>query len=51
MNPEEEIKQPSDQKDEPADYQAPQIESAMTPEDLAREVQYAGITDATLPDG
>ena len=27
------------------DYEAPAIEKVMTPEELAREVQYAGITD------
>lgn len=51
MNPEEETRQPTEQNDEQADYEAPRIESALTPEDLAREVQYAGITDTTLPVG
>ena len=50
MNPEEETVQASEQNDEPA-YEAPRIESSLTPEDLAREVQYAGATDTTLPLG
>ena len=29
-------------------YIAPRIESVTKPDDLAREVQYAGATDATL---
>ena len=29
------------------DYETPRIESVMTPEALAREVQYAGTTDLT----
>ncbi len=27
-----------------ADYEAPRVESVLTAEDLAREIQYAGIT-------
>ena len=50
MNPEEDMKQTTDQNDEPA-YEPPRIESSLTPEDLAREVQYAGIVDNTLPQG
>ena len=48
MNPEEKIEQPSDQSGENTEYEAPRIESAMTPEDLAREVAYAGVTDQTV---
>ncbi|MDP9178833.1 MAG: hypothetical protein M3O61_14210 [Gemmatimonadota bacterium] len=51
MNPEEEIEQPSEQTDEHTEYEAPRIESALTPEDLAREVQYAGVTDTVTPVG
>ncbi len=50
MNPEEEVKQTQDQNDKP-EYEPPRIESTMTPEDLAREVAYAGVTDLTLPLG
>jgi hypothetical protein len=51
MNPEDRaVGSTADQNDEPA-YEPPKIESAMTPEDLAREVAYAGVTDATLPEG
>jgi hypothetical protein len=28
----------------PAEYEAPKVERVMTPEDLAREIQYAGIS-------
>jgi hypothetical protein len=51
MHPEEQIEQPKKQSEEQTDYEAPRIESAMTPEDLQREVAYAGITDRTLPEG
>lgn len=51
MTPEDETSRASEQNDDHADYEAPRIESAMTPEDLAREVQYAGVTDFTLPTG
>ena len=51
MNPDEAITQPTEQNDEQSEYEAPRIESAMTPEDLAREVQYAGVTDQSLPLG
>ena len=51
MNSDEETTQAGEPKDENAEYEAPRIESVMTPEDLAREVQYAGVTDATLPVG
>jgi len=51
MIPEEETRQPTEQHDQQAEYEAPKIESALTPEDLAREVQYAGVTDQTLPVG
>lgn len=33
------------QKFEDVGYEAPAIESVMTPEDLSREVQYAGVAD------
>ena len=37
---------PHAQQDEEAkDYETPRIESVMTPEALAREVQYAGTVD------
>ena len=37
---------PHAQQDEEAkDYETPRIESVMTPEALAREVQYAGVID------
>jgi hypothetical protein len=49
MNAEEKTQQASEQKDEQA-YEAPRIESSLTPEDLAREVQYAGVVDNTLPE-
>jgi hypothetical protein len=48
MNTEEQIEQPSDRSSEQPEYEAPKIESALTPEDLAREVAYAGITDQTV---
>jgi len=51
MIPEVEINQASEQNDGEAEYEAPRIESAMTPEDLAREVQYAGVTDLTAVPG
>jgi len=50
MFPEDESNQASENDDQ-VEYEAPRIESAMTPEDLAREVQYAGVTDLTLPTG
>ena len=51
MNPEEDkVGQAQEQNDESV-YEAPKIESAMTPSDLAREVAYAGVTDVTLPEG
>jgi hypothetical protein len=37
----------SAQNEETADYETPRIESVMTPEALAREVQYAGVVDNT----
>jgi hypothetical protein len=51
MIPEDEINPASEQNDDQAEYEAPRIESAMTPEDLAREVQYAGVTDLTAVPG
>jgi len=33
----------------PSAYEAPRIETVMTPEDLAREVQYAGLTGTPIP--
>jgi hypothetical protein len=52
MDSKEELPQ-SEPNEEKADYAAPRIESVMTPEALAREVQYAGSTDATVgvPEG
>jgi hypothetical protein len=35
----------SEQNEERKDYETPRIESVMTPEALAREVQYAGVVD------
>ena len=32
-------------------YEAPAIEKVMTPEELAREVQYAGAPDGSAPAG
>ena len=37
---------PADTESSTADYVAPKIESVVTPEDLEREVHYAGATDA-----
>jgi hypothetical protein len=51
MIPEDETSQASEQSDDRPEYEAPRIESVMTPEELAREVQYAGVTDLTLPVG
>jgi hypothetical protein len=51
MNPEDRAVEPThEQNDEPA-YEPPRIESSMTPEELAREVAYAGVTDVTVPIG
>ena len=44
MDSENELPQ-SQQNEEAGDYETPRIESVMTPEALAREVQYAGIVD------
>lgn len=38
----------SEQNEVSADYETPRIESVMTPEALAREVQYAGTVDNTV---
>lgn len=38
----------TEQTDETRDYETPRIESVMTPEALAREVQYAGTVDNTI---
>ena len=51
MNPDAETTQVSGEIDESAEYEAPRIESVITAEALAREVQYAGVTDLTLPTG
>jgi len=48
MDSEKELPQ-SEQNEGRADYEAPLIESVMTPEALAREVQYAGTFDNTNP--
>lgn len=37
----------SQENEETRDYETPRIESVMTPEALAREVQYAGTVDNT----
>ena len=46
MDSENELPRP-EENDETAEYDAPRIESVMTPEALAREVQYAGAVDQT----
>jgi hypothetical protein len=46
MDSEKEL-QRSEQNDGARDYETPRIESVMTPEALAREVQYAGTVDNT----
>lgn len=48
MNHENENVEPIVNKAENEDYEAPAIESVMTPQDLDREVQYAGATDTTI---
>ena len=48
MNHENENAEPVEQKEAKGEYKAPAIESVMTPEDLSREVQYAGATDTTV---
>jgi len=50
MDAEKELPQ-SQQNDETSDYETPRIESVMTPEALAREVQYAGTVDNTIIGG
>ena len=50
MDSEKELPQ-SQQNEETKDYETPRIESVMTPEALAREVQYAGTVDNTNPVG
>lgn len=50
MDSEKELPQ-SEQIEDRADYEAPRIESVMTPEALAREVQYAGVVDNSLEIG
>ena len=50
MDAEKELSQ-SQQNDETSDYETPRIESVMTPEALAREVQYAGTVDNTIIGG
>ena len=42
---ESENAEPVQKIDENEKYQAPAIESVMNPEDLSREVQYAGVAD------
>ena len=44
MDSEKELPRP-EQNEETRDYETPRIESVMTPEALAREVQYAGTVD------
>lgn len=39
------------EKIENQEYEAPAIENVVTPEELTREVQYAGLTDQTVPIG
>ena len=50
MDSEKELPQ-SQQNEETKEYETPRIESVMTPEALAREVQYAGTVDNTNPVG
>lgn len=49
MQNEQEV--PKDTKSTDEDYEAPAIENVVTPEELAREVHYAGLTDQTVPTG
>ncbi|HEX6576146.1 MAG TPA: hypothetical protein VF042_14355 [Gemmatimonadaceae bacterium] len=51
MNAENSNVEPVDQKAENEEYEAPAIESVMTPQDLDREVQYAGAPDGTVAIG
>jgi hypothetical protein len=51
MNSDPEPIQVREENEESSVYEAPRIESVMTAEALAREVQYAGTTDLTLPTG
>ncbi|HKY97875.1 MAG TPA: hypothetical protein VJL35_08450 [Gemmatimonadaceae bacterium] len=51
MTHENENTEPVEQKVEDKDYEAPAIESVMTPQDLDREVQYAGAVDGTVAIG
>jgi phage shock protein A len=51
MSHENENTEPVEQKAENKEYEAPAIESVMTPQDLDREVQYAGAPDGTVAIG
>ena len=51
MTQENDNTEPLEQKTENKDYEAPAIESVMTPQDLDREVQYAGAVDGTVAIG
>ena len=51
MNNENQNPEPVEPKAENKEYEAPAIESVMTPKDLDREVQYAGAPDGTVAIG
>jgi hypothetical protein len=51
MTQENDNTEPLEQKTENKNYEAPAIESVMTPQDLDREVQYAGAVDGTVAIG
>ena len=51
MSHENENTEPVEQKADATEYEAPAIESVMTPQDLDREVQYAGAVDGTVSIG
>jgi hypothetical protein len=44
MNPEQDRTEPVEAAVEPTTYEAPKVESVLTADDLAREIQYAGIS-------
>ncbi len=48
MNNEADATLPAERQEENGSYEAPKIESLMSPDDLAREVHYAGATDTTI---
>ena len=46
MSPENVSDQPTVPQDAAAEYEAPKVESVLTADELAREIQYAGISIA-----